>query len=275
MSFKVDYTLLPSVLKIVVFSIVTSWIITTATSLLLAGKPEDFAVFLELGLSVATIVPILVALPVSYYILMQRQKIKDTNEKLAMLLRFDQLTLMLSRRAFFREAEAAMEKLQGRKQHNAMFFLDVDRFKQVNDRFGHAMGDEVLRLLGKMINKYLRPGEIAGRMGGEEFCIFAQGCPPEQALSRAQQLVDKFRSKARIVDGKEIECTLSIGIAVSTGKCDLDKLISKADRLLYMAKQGGRDCVAVDEEHQITALTDILENSRDHQQQVRKISRMA
>ncbi len=275
MSFRVDYTLLPSVMKIVVFSIVTSWIITTATSFLLAGKPENFTVFLELGLSVATIVPILVALPVSYYILMQRQKIEETNEKLAMLLRFDQLTLMLSRRAFFREAETAIERLQGRKQHNAMFFLDVDRFKQVNDRFGHAMGDEVLRLLGKMINEHLQPGEIAGRMGGEEFCIFAQDCPPAQALSRAQQLVDKFRSQARIVDGKDIECTLSIGIAISTGTCDLDKLISKADRLLYIAKQGGRDCVAVDEEQQITALTDVLESSRDHQHQVRRNRRLA
>jgi len=270
MLFKLDYKLFPEALRITIFSVIVSWILTIVVTLALVKGPKELVLFLQVGLSIATVVPVIVALPISYYVLKSRQEVKEVNQKLAHLLRFDQLTSLLSRRAFFQEVETALERFLGGKQSNAVFFLDLDHFKKINDQFGHAMGDEVLRLLGKIVNDYLQPGEIAGRMGGEEFCIFALNCPPKQALSRAQLLVDDFRRQAKIVDGKEMGCTLSVGVAVSTDAHDLDKLIKEADRLLYIAKQGGRDCVAIDDDQQIAALTNLLDVKSTHLEPVKK-----
>lgn len=253
MVFKLDYTLVRSALKVTMLALVLSLVTTAIATYLMANSAEELERGLKLGLSIGTLIPILVALPVSYYVMQQRQNIRIINEKLVYLLRFDQLTSLLSRRAFFQEAETALERLHGGSQPNAAFFIDLDHFKQVNDKFGHATGDEVLIVLGTVMNDYLQSGEIAGRMGGEEFCMFVQNCSPDMALAKAQKLVDEFRHQARIVDGKEVGCTLSIGVAVSTDTDDLDNLLGEADRLLYIAKQNGRNCVALDHDLQVAA----------------------
>jgi len=253
MVFKLDYTLVRGALKVTMLALVLSLVTTAIATYLTTNSAEELERGLKLGLSIGTLIPILVALPISYYVMQQRQKIRIINEKLIYLIRFDQLTSLLSRRAFFQEVETALERLQGGSQPNAVFFIDLDHFKQVNDQFGHAIGDKVLKILGTVMNDYLKPGEIAGRMGGEEFCMFVQNCPPDMALARAQKLVDEFRHQARIVDGKEVGCTMSIGVAVSADTDDLDNLLGKADRLLYIAKQHGRDCVALENDLQVAA----------------------
>jgi len=235
-------------LKVTLLSVVLSLLITSVASYFTSGNYQELVKTLIIGLSIGAIVPILVAFPVSYYVLLQHQKMRVISDKLAFLLRYDQLTSLLTRRAFFLDVESALKRLHGENQPNAAFFIDLDHFKQVNDKFGHATGDEVLRLLGKVMKEYLQPGEIAGRIGGEEFCMFVQNCPPEQALEKAQKLVDQFKLQAQVVDNKDVDCTLSVGVAVSTRTDDLDRFLSEADRLLYIAKENGRNCVAMENE---------------------------
>lgn len=243
-----NQNLLWGALKVTLISVVLSLLITFAAVFFTSGNSQELVTGLQQGLSIGAIVPILVAFPVSYYVQLQRQKMKVVSDKLAFLLRYDQLTSLLTRRAFFQDVESALKRMHGKNQPNAAFFIDLDHFKQVNDKFGHATGDEVLRLFGKVMKEYLQSGEIAGRMGGEEFCMFVQNCPPEQALERAQKLVDVFRLQAQVVDNKDVGCTLSVGVAVSTQIDDLDRFLSEADRLLYFAKENGRNCVAMDNE---------------------------
>lgn len=78
--------------------------------------------------------------------------------------------------------------------------------------------------------------------------MFVQNCPPEQALEKAQKLVDEFRLQARVVHNKDVGCTLSVGVAVSTQTDDFDRFLSEADQLLYIAKENGRNCVAIKNE---------------------------
>lgn len=243
---KIDYNLLLGALKVTLFSVVFSLLMTVATTFSISENPQELARSLQIGLAIGAIIPISVAFPVSYYILLQRQKMRIVHDKLASLLRYDQLTSLLTRRMFFQDVESALRKMHGKHQPNAVFFIDLDDFKQINDNFGHATGDKVLRLFGEVVKEYLRPSEIAGRMGGEEFCIFVQNCSPELALERAQMLVDEFRLLAKVVDKKEVGCTISVGVAVSYQAKDLDKLIAEADRLLYIAKKQGRNRVVMD-----------------------------
>ncbi len=233
-----------SATKITVLSIVASLVVTTIIFAVTTTAPEEFWVRLPYVLKMATLVTISITPPISLAFLRQRSQLAIAYDKLLHAIRFDPLTELLSRRTFLGDVEQILIGQKGSTQSNAMAYLDLDHFKRINDRFGHATGDEVLRVLGKAVEEQLCPNCIAGRLGGEEFGIFMPNCTLEIALAKAQNLVDDFRQQARIVDGNNVGCTVSIGVAVSAQKDDLDQLLSEADRQLYIAKQNGRDCIA-------------------------------
>jgi len=218
------------------------------------GHPREFDIGMNIGLIFSIVIPAFVSFPAAYFLISQKEKILSLNDELTNLLRYDQLTSCLSRRAFFQDAEVAIQEARHKQEPYAVFFIDLDHFKQVNDTFGHATGDEVLRLLGKVMKEHIQLGEFVGRMGGEEFCMFAQNCPADKAGDRAQKLVDGFRRQAQVVNNESVDCTLSIGISVSNGLDDLDEHLKEADRLLYVAKNRGRNCIAID----VTANTEEL-----------------
>lgn len=234
------------IMKITTLSVVISFFLTLILISLSYGSLPEFNSGLKIGLTISIVIPAFISFPVAYFLLSQKEKMRALNNELANLLRYDQLTSCLSRRAFFQEAEAAIQEACRKQQPYAVFFIDLDHFKKVNDTFGHATGDEVLRLLGKVIKEQIQDGEFIGRMGGEEFCLFAQNCPADQASDRAQKLVDEFRHQAQVVNKENVNCTLSIGISVSNGIDDLDEQMKEADRLLYVAKNRGRNRIAID-----------------------------
>ncbi len=126
----------------------------------------------------------------------------------------------------------------------AVAMLDIDHFKQVNDSYGHDVGDVVLKQIGALLKERFRRSDIVARYGGEEFCVLAPQLDPAQAF----ELFDEFRYELSMqkieVLGHSLTVTGSIG--VTTVLCDtLDEMISKADELLYNAKQSGRNCVVV------------------------------
>jgi diguanylate cyclase (GGDEF)-like protein len=120
---------------------------------------------------------------------------------------------------------------------------DLDHFKTLNDDFGHATGDRALRTFSQVLRDSLRPVDIAGRYGGEEFVIVLPECPVQEA----QQVLERVRSRMaeRIVIAELPRLTVSFGLATSDQAGDFDQVVALADAALLSAKAGGRDQIVV------------------------------
>ncbi|MCW8914575.1 MAG: GGDEF domain-containing protein [Magnetovibrio sp.] len=170
-----------------------------------------------------------------------REKIE--HELRAMATR-DPLTGISNRRHISEAATREIEQAQrhGRKLSVAM--IDIDHFKAINDTFGHACGDNVLRLVVEVMADELRSADTLGRMGGEEFAAIL----PETGLDTGSTIAERIRARIAehvfIWDGKEFGITASIGIAAwNTGEVTIDPTLVRADKALYTAKDQGRNCV--------------------------------
>jgi len=152
----------------------------------------------------------------------------------------DPLTGLLNRRALFKQfADRPVDRF------TAVMIFDLDRFKHVNDAFGHSVGDEVLRRFGEVLSECLRGTDICARLGGEEFAAVL----PRTTTDRAHQVAERVRkSFAELVietQGCSLQCTVSVGIAFATSQLpSFEEVLSDADRALYRAKNGGRNRVA-------------------------------
>lgn len=129
---------------------------------------------------------------------------------------------------------------------HAFLILDIDKFKDVNDTYGHAVGDKVLQRVGEFLKSQFRDGDIIGRIGGDEFVVLMkQVSSKEAALARVQNMVERIRSiKHAEMDGKPI--TFSVGVAFSPEQgIRFDDLYRNADKALYQTKRGGRNNFSV------------------------------
>jgi len=154
----------------------------------------------------------------------------------------DALTGLLNRRALERNALDRVE----RRERFGVLFIDGDRFKLINDNFGHLVGDRVLILIADMLRAGLRPGDAVGRYGGEEFVALVAGAGPEAARLVAERLRRSIESLEPPVPGPS-RITVSIGTAVfdARGSDDVQAVFRRADMALYAAKRGGRNRVVM------------------------------
>jgi diguanylate cyclase (GGDEF)-like protein len=161
----------------------------------------------------------------------------------------DHLTGLCNRRAFL-EAANKMQTRQGvRGAPVTLLIFDLDHFKSVNDRFGHATGDSVLRVFAQVALGSMRASDVVGRLGGEEFAAIVPEAM-EDAAQIAERLRIAFEAAGKTVDGHAIGASVSIGLASSCrASPDIDALILRADEALYRAKHGGRNryCCAENE----------------------------
>jgi diguanylate cyclase (GGDEF)-like protein len=130
----------------------------------------------------------------------------------------------------------------------AILVLDLDHFKQINDRYGHLIGDECLRRVAMVIRKHTqRPGDTAVRFGGEEFVVLLPGTNREGACQVAEQIREDVQSLVLEIDNRQIRLTLSTGISgrVPLEDDTAEKLLEAADSALYRAKAAGRNRVEV------------------------------
>ena len=155
----------------------------------------------------------------------------------------DHLTGLLNRRAFLETAHMLCTRQAGRGQPVTMMVLDLDHFKSINDRFGHAVGDEVLREFANVARSSMRGSDIIGRLGGEEFAVIV--AEPMQFAERiAERLRKSFETTGITIAGHTIGATVSIGAASSYEPVtDIAPLIARADAALYRAKRDGRNRV--------------------------------
>lgn len=155
----------------------------------------------------------------------------------------DFLTGALSRGAFELGAREALARAAASGRSAALVMVDVDHFKQINDRHGHAAGDQILQTFAATAHHTLREGDLFGRFGGDEFAILL----PETNRSEAMEVVERLRTSVQeaptpVEDGGMVSVTLSIGVAdTDGGSTALEPLMRAADKALYSAKRGGRN----------------------------------
>lgn len=161
----------------------------------------------------------------------------------------DGLTGLFNRREFFRQAERLHREAQQENTKLSVIMFDVDHFKKFNDRYGHAVGDDVLRLVAQVSSQALRTNDLLGRYGGEEFVVLLPGAQAEAALGVAERLRAAIEHTAlQSQEFGALIVTISVGVAVRDGADEtLTQLLSEADKALYVSKQRGRNCVTLAE----------------------------
>lgn len=159
----------------------------------------------------------------------------------------DPLTGVFNRRRFVDEAEAAFHASQAHGGPLALLMLDIDHFKAVNDRYGHGIGDAVIRTVAKRCQAAVRPGDVLARIGGEEFAILMPSASAAQARDVGQDLLRAVGEQPLRVGDLVIAVGVSVGGTCLSGEDpNMDAVLSRADRALYGAKRAGRGRMVFD-----------------------------
>ncbi|WP_346355052.1 diguanylate cyclase [Azotosporobacter soli] len=169
---------------------------------------------------------------------------KALEGELVMLATTDMLTGIANRRHFVDQVQAELQRARRYQRPVALLVMDLDRFKDVNDTYGHPCGDEVLRQFTQLCRHNLRNSDHLGRLGGEEFAALL----PETALPAAKAVAERIRvsmEENRVAwEGQEVKCTVSIGVTVlGSEEESWETFLGRADRALYTAKRSGRNRV--------------------------------
>jgi len=219
------------------------FLLRTPLNSLLHGKDSD-GLLSSAWLSVLSLEAFLMTIATAFILLAMSKERTELRHKTAAMT--DPLTGLLNRRAFLQDAESLLQQQTARDRPIAVLLIDLDHFKSINDRFGHAVGDKVLQIFAKTTRGGLRQADLVGRLGGEEFTVVLADASLDNAYLVADRLRKAFAAGAAVVDGEAIYATASIGVAVIIDpRQDLAKLITLADQALYLAKARGRNRVEV------------------------------
>lgn len=229
-------------LCVVLFSLGTSFVVGFFSGSL----PGPVAIGLSAG------IPTVTALPSLVYIFYQHSKLQDAyaqlekaHVELQARSRVDHMTGLLNREALF----DAMKISRSRIENGTLLVIDADHFKAINDTFGHSVGDRALKLIAFALQNVTRKGDLVGRIGGEEFCVFLPGATGETGMRVAQRIRSEVENTPFHATEYQIyPLTISIGVASAPKNETNSQVLSRADRCLYMAKQRGRNCAVFDEE---------------------------
>jgi diguanylate cyclase (GGDEF)-like protein len=196
-------------------------------------------------IGIGVIVSALLTGGLSYRSALVMQELSLTRAELFQVSRTDQLTGLLNRRGFDEAAISALAKAHDENLSVVALMCDIDRFKAINDEFGHEFGDKVLVQIGDVLHAFAqKTGMLVARHGGEEFAALMIGVSNEQAARYAEAM--RRDCAAREVLGADISVcvTVSIGLTSSRDETDLSKIMRVADQALYVAKHRGRNRVA-------------------------------
>ena len=161
----------------------------------------------------------------------------------------DDLTGLLNRSIFFEFLEAELNKAARTQAVFSVMMMDLDHFKAINDRYGHAAGDQVLKHFAELLRSLLRKSDIIGRIGGEEFAVILPDTPRPAAAKLAGEILHGTAARA-VIPARDtvVNFTVSIGISTYPDFANVNALMSEADRALYRAKKNGRNRVDVYQE---------------------------
>jgi diguanylate cyclase (GGDEF)-like protein len=219
------------------------FLLRSPLSTMLPGAASDPALA-SAWMTVISTEEVLATISIAFILLaMAKERIELQHKTAAMV---DSLTGLANRRAFLDSAAQLTQTQTARDVPVAVFMIDLDRFKSVNDRFGHSIGDEVLRIFAESAQANLRPSDIVARLGGEEFAVLLADACRDNAFKVAERIRATFAAMAAIVGGHAVNATASIGVAIiQDPQQDVLALLSQADQALYRAKARGRNRVVV------------------------------
>lgn len=180
--------------------------------------------------------------------------VQDTMQRERAEATIDPLSGLLTRRAFEAEVAATLARGKAEGIPISLIVADIDRFKRINDELGHAVGDMIIRSFGQLIAGNIRPNDIAGRVGGEEFCIVVWNCNAEQAHVLAERIRTATMGLRAINGDTDIIVTASFGVAGFGPGMSYHDVFVQADKALYSCKNGGRNQVCRVDQPDLSAL---------------------
>jgi diguanylate cyclase (GGDEF)-like protein len=211
---------------------------------MLPFSPTVNEMFESVWLTVLSFEALLFTIAIAFILLAMAKERTEHRHKTASLI--DPLTGIANRRSFLQDGEILLKRQASDPCAIAVMLLDLDHFKSINDRFGHAVGDRVLQLFTQAGSRCMRRMDLFGRLGGEEFAVLLYDTSRDKALAAAEEIRSTFETATRDVEGKPINATVSIGMVIShDAVLDLSALLAQADHALYRAKDSGRNRVEI------------------------------
>jgi diguanylate cyclase (GGDEF)-like protein len=219
------------------------YLLRTPFGAMLPWSPSN-AVFDSVWLTVLSFEALLFTISIAFILLAMAKERTEHRHKTAALI--DPLTGISNRRAFLQDGEAQLKRQTNDPRPTAVMLLDLDNFKSINDRFGHAIGDRVLQLFADVAGNCMRRADLFGRLGGEEFAALLVDTTREKAIAVAEDIRAAFARATGEVDGRPVVATVSIGVVISyDAVLDISALLAQADHALYRAKDNGRNRIEI------------------------------
>jgi diguanylate cyclase (GGDEF)-like protein len=220
------------------------YLLRTPFGAMLPWRSAGMDMFNSVWLTVISFEALLFTISIAFILLAMAKERTEHRHKTASLI--DPLTGIPNRRAFLQDAEAQLKRQMTDPRPTAVLLLDLDNFKGINDRFGHAMGDRVLQMFAEIGSGCMHRSDIFGRLGGEEFAAVLVNTTRERALAVAEEIRAAFADATREIESKPVVATVSIGLVISyDAVLDLSALLAHADHALYRAKDNGRDRIEI------------------------------
>jgi diguanylate cyclase (GGDEF)-like protein len=222
------------------------WDFAAATALSIAGP----LVLVELGtpsagerfgLILSMFVAICTSLVTNLFAMRSQKKSFRLEQQLRAFADMDELTQLPRRRRVFELGRRILQRAERHRQPFSVLYIDADHFKSVNDRFGHEAGDRALRLVSRAIQDGLRPNDVCGRFGGEEFVALL----PNADRDDAARVAERLRKRVEELRQFEVALTISVGVAQHVQGEQIDRVIRRADAALLDAKDSGRNRVVI------------------------------
>jgi len=219
------------------------FLLRTPLVTLLPWSPSN-NMFGSVWLTVLSFEALLFTISIAFILLAMAKERTELRHRTAAMV--DPLTGIANRRAFLHDAALLAKRHAGNPRPTAVLLIDLDHFKSINDRFGHALGDRVLEIFSDAARQSVRVSDLIGRLGGEEFAAVLYDTSCDKAAAVAERMRETFARLAMDVDGRPVCATVSIGIVhCEEPALDVAELLAQADQALYFAKESGRNRVEV------------------------------
>ena len=201
-------------------------------------------VYGSVWLTVLSFEALLFTISIAFILLAMAKERTELRHRTAAMV--DPLTGIANRRSFLQEAALIAKRHIADPRPTAVLVIDLDHFKSINDRFGHALGDRVLELFSETARQSIRSSDLIGRLGGEEFAAVLYDTNRDKAMAVAERIRESFAQASLEVDSRPVCATVSIGMVhCQEALLDVPQLLAQADQALYYAKERGRNRVEV------------------------------